>query len=417
MAARILSQSVLDSCDDVGVTAVAERGVCCPDDVMNKVRDKKIKSGISLHQQLTDRILDEIREGRIKLGSKLPSQSELMEQYGVSVTTVRQLMANLERCGVIRRERGRGNFVSLQSRKPNEVATMRTLGVIFEHYTAPENISAQNALILAFREACRKRGIHLLYMELRSTEAGPDLIETFKHSQIDGLCMCLHEPDRHREVTESLQREFPSAVTLVPGSLQHGLSTDLVDVDIGMGVRQLMKYMLSLGHRRIAYVGSAIKQCLAGDPYITGGRWQIYESELRQAGVEIDPSLTVEIPHGERPTADTAKQILDLVRRPDPVTAIFAQNDWMAGCVMKVLWHNNIHVPKDVSLAGFDNIDLSGEMVPALTTVGFPFERMAEVALELAVQRLEHPDRMIQRITLPTELFIRDTVVSVPLRD
>lgn len=416
MINRIEHSQRIGDCDSSVDVALIEQGSLDSDDNMKKMLAKKRKSGVSLHQQLTEQFLLDIQQGRIKLGSKLPSQSELMERYQVSITTVRQLIANLERCGVLRREHGRGNFVSLQSRKPGEVKALRTLGLIFEHYTAPENVSAQNELVQAFREACRTRSIHLLYMELRSSEAGPDLIETFKHSQIDGLCMFLQEPDKRQEITDALHHEFPSAVTLVPGPRSHGLATDLLDVDVPVGVRQLMKYMLSLGHRRVAYVGSAIQDCLAGNPFVTSGRWQAYASELRQAGVEIDPSLMVEIPFGEAPTPDTERQILNLVRRENPATAIFAQNDWMAGCVMRALWRNGVSVPKDVSVAGFDNVDFAKEMVPALTTVGFPFMRMAEASLELVLQRLEQPHRMIQRITLPTELIIRETVVGVSSR-
>ena len=77
--------------------------------------ETRIRTRPALHRKLTDLILDEIHSGRLPLGAKLPSQAELVARYQVSVNTVRQSLATLEKRGIIRKEHGRGSFVSLQS--------------------------------------------------------------------------------------------------------------------------------------------------------------------------------------------------------------------------------------------------------------------------------------------------------------
>ena len=98
-------------------------------------------STVVFHHRIYKDIIRDIRVGRLRLGDKLPSQAELVRKYDVSVGTIRQSLANLERRGIIRREMGRGSFVSLQASNGPASNKLRTLGLISEitgyDYDAP----------------------------------------------------------------------------------------------------------------------------------------------------------------------------------------------------------------------------------------------------------------------------------------
>ena len=74
-----------------------------------------------------------------------------------------------------------------------------------------------------------------------------------------------------------------------------------------------MSYLLSQGHRRIAYVGSHIKECLEGSERWTSGRWQTYRDELKRAGIAIDTDMVVEIAFGTEPGSEIARKVVDLM--------------------------------------------------------------------------------------------------------
>ncbi len=372
------------------------------------------KSGrnISLYQDISNKMLSEIRSGRYALGDKLPSHTDLIEKYGVSLTTIRQAIADLEKRGVVRREHGRGCFVSLQPGVSSDRSPrLRTVGLIFERTNKPADAPAEEHILLAFANACRERQIRLFSAEtdFDSHRGGKALMETFDGIQLDGVCVFLHEPiDAYKRV-EIFGREFRSSVVIFPGPAYEAMPIDCIDVDLRVGVRQLMKYFLYLGHQRIAYVGSHIAQCLAGDEKITGGKWQAYRDVLEEAGIEIDTSLIVDIPSSGKLDRKVKQAVVKLIKRPKPASAILAANDLIARQVLYWLWEEGISVPKDVSLAGTDDVSLARQLVPPLTTVRFPFTQIAKTAIAIMEQRLSKQNRPIQKVTIPTELIVRES--------
>jgi DNA-binding LacI/PurR family transcriptional regulator len=369
----------------------------------------------ALYRKVIDEILQDIRAGKLPLGSKLPSQSELIQKYNVSTGTIRQSLASLERRGIIRKEQGRGSFVSLQSGRQEEKSTeLRHLGLILEHTKVPGDQPAEMELIQTFINTCREHQIRFTCVDADydTHPSGTELIKTFEGITLDGICIFLHGAgDDVYERLLPLAREFRAPVALLPAYEEHNIPMDYVDIELRTGLQHMMKYLLAMGHRRIAYVGPHRQECLKGDPQrITGGRWQAYTEALKQAGIPLDLSLLVEIPFGSEPDDRIGRQVVDLVRQKDPVTAIFAGNDWMARHVMHWLWREGIRVPRDVSATGLDDISFSQMLIPPLTTVACPYHKAAETIIRLMQRRLARPDQPIQHVTVPSELIIRDTV-------
>ena len=97
---------------------------------------------------------------------------------------------------------------------------------------------------------------------------------------------------------------------------------------------------------------------------------------------------------------------------PDPVTAVFAVNDFLAHMLVNALEESGFHVPADVSVVGFDDIDRYSPRTPFLTTMRQPFEAIGERAANLLLRRLREPHgptkpASFRHVLLPSQLIVR----------
>jgi len=183
---------------------------------------------------------------------------------------------------------------------------------------------------------------------------------------------------------------------------RHYAPGDSVMPDNVGGARSLARSLAELGHRRIGVI--------TGPPNLTTtcDRLSGFRMGLEEAGLEFPAGAVV---NGDftRDSGERAAGVL-FERVPD-LTAVFALNDVMAIGAMSWLRNHGIRVPKDVSVAGFDDIPISRDLAPSLSTVRVPMAEMGARALALALQprtssiRTEH---------LPTELVLRESTVKAP---
>ncbi len=155
-----------------------------------------------------------------------------------------------------------------------------------------------------------------------------------------------------------------------------------VGADNRIGGYTATRYLLQLGHRRIAHIQGPLKYLVSHE------RYQGYCEALREAGIPLDPALVMEgdfMPSGGR---TCASKLLALEDRP---TAIFAASDQMAYGVLAEASEYGLQVPEDLSLIGFDDIPLSAHTRPALTTVRQPFYEMGQRAIALLLSLLGLP--------------------------
>ncbi|AEJ62010.1 transcriptional regulator, LacI family [Spirochaeta thermophila DSM 6578] len=182
---------------------------------------------------------------------------------------------------------------------------------------------------------------------------------------------------------------------------------DGVGVDNRQGVYIATRHLLGLGHRRIAFVSGSIRTVNRLDR-LTG-----YEQALRDAGVEEDPSLiwqgeTVE-GFGDFNAIQLGKQAAyQLLTRSERPTGIVTVNDMFALGVYAGAKELGVSIPQDLSVVGFDDIELAEIVEPPLTTVRQPIPLLASKAVELLLNRLEGKEvREGQYYMFPPELIVR----------
>jgi LacI family transcriptional regulator len=159
------------------------------------------------------------------------------------------------------------------------------------------------------------------------------------------------------EVLCKLAQEMPVVVT---GRALRAPNLYALDFDHFEGARLATAHLLSLGHRRIAFIG--------GDPAHADAmeRKRGYLAALDAAGLACDPALMIEGTYQEDAGVAAVQYLLD---RKIPVTAIFAANDQMAFGAALELYRRGLRVPDDVSLMGVDDIPAAAHSIPPLTTI------------------------------------------------
>ncbi len=194
------------------------------------------------------------------------------------------------------------------------------------------------------------------------------------------------------------QRNIPFVVVDHRGEL--GPDMPSVGATNFAGGRMATEHLLSLGHGRIGMIG--------GIPALGCSRERLsgYRDALEAAGTAFDPDLYRE---GDFEYASGYRATCALLELPTPPTAIFAANDVMAVAALKALHDRGVSVPAEVSVVGFDDVEIASWVIPSLTTIRQPLAEMGTFAATMLLQLIEGKPLASNRVELATELVVRES--------
>ncbi len=182
-----------------------------------------------------------------------------------------------------------------------------------------------------------------------------------------------------------------------------GQRTDLpsVNLDESAGVRLALDYLLSLGHQRIACLG--VTELLG-----IKERLSAFSAYVEQNGLIVEEGYVQACQNNQRSAAIGAANLMKL---PQPPTAIFCSTDLIALGVINHFNRTGIKVPDDVSVTGFDNIEETSNAFPSLTTVSQRADMIAKQALQLLIEMFEEAESETdpKMILVTPELVVRES--------
>jgi LacI family transcriptional regulator len=241
-------------------------------------------------------------------------------------------------------------------------------------------------------EICRRRQINLLYANLLVDEENvpvePPRLLTDRHT--DGLLVVGMQVN---QALRTLLQQDDSPVVLVDAYAE-GNPFDAVVSDNIAGGYAATKELLSQGHRKIAILGSQPHAF----PSIAERR-KGYMHALTEVG--LSPHFW-DCPLWPDSAAEAAR--IYLAQQPE-ITAVFACNDAVAIALLGVAQEQQRAVPHDLSVIGFDNIDLAHHTAPPLTTMRVDKTGMGRLAAQLLINRIEYP------AAAPVQVFIRPQLI------
>ncbi|MGY0065308.1 LacI family DNA-binding transcriptional regulator [Streptomyces sp. QTS137] len=189
---------------------------------------------------------------------------------------------------------------------------------------------------------------------------------------------------------------------------QHEQGRAGVYVDDVEAAQRGTRYLLNLGHRRIAYLEPADA---SGFRWSSRARLDGYRTALAEAGIDRDDDLVCQVAHWQGPSLEVAMgRLLSLA---EPPTAIFAETDDIAFGLLTMLRGVNVPVPHRMSILGFDGHAMAEPW--DLSTMAQPARRLGEAAAELAHRVIQDPEAHRERhVVLPVELVPRGSTGPAP---
>ena len=195
----------------------------------------------------------------------------------------------------------------------------------------------------------------------------------------------------------------------IPAVITYGMSKEnrypSIIIDDEKGGDDMTRYLISKGHTKIGVIAGAI------DNLHTKSRLLGYQKALFEEGVLYNPSLVC---YGdwERETGYCgAKQLVN-----EGVTAIFCMNDAMAVGAYDYLYEQNLAVGRDVSIVGYDNMELSECLRPRLTTNGIQLGEIGRKSVEIMIQTLENAENKqntAMTFKVPCKMVERESVAAL----
>lgn len=339
---------------------------------------------------LADQLREQIEQGVLKPGDRLPSFAEVRDRHGVTSGTVDRIYTHLETAGLVVREQGRGIFV----KQRGEVPATGVIGLsgppLGQHPYALQ-------LMEGFQEISRPAGLEILLL----AEGAP-----VPRGKVDGVVF-YDTSFAKRELWKLLPPGLPCVSTLVGARNHVGVVADEYQ-----GSYDLTQYLLALGHRRIGYIY---------DPYLPP-RLAGFRDAMRDAEIKIDQSLMrhVSIRHTpELSYTSVGHAVMSswLQEEKDWLalgcTALLTQNDDTAIGVVRALNKAGLRVPEDVSVAGFDSTEIGRYFVPPLTSVEVPLREIGATAMDLLLRQIRGESVRASTITLPAHVFGGESVAKV----
>jgi LacI family transcriptional regulator len=206
----------------------------------------------------------------------------------------------------------------------------------------------------------------------------------------------------------SVLRAFPDDIPRLFVSFRAPGGTSIA-VDEEEGARLAVEHLRSLGHERISYVSTSLEH----EPRTDAARFAGYARTLEGYGVDPHalPSLRL-AGNGDADPAEVKEQLVELLAGPDRPTAVFAASDFTAIEVMEAADAAGLEIPGDLSVVGFDDIELSGLSRISLTTIAQPMGELADRAVRRALA--DPQPRRARNMLLPPRLVVRDSTGPAP---
>jgi DNA-binding LacI/PurR family transcriptional regulator len=334
------------------------------------------------------------------LGLTMPSATirDVAKLANVSTATVSRVLNSIGPVTEETRQKVLGACAALNY-SPNPIAQRLSLGrthmiaVVLPYLTLPSIVERLRGVQYALDES----EYDLIPFSVGSPEKRDSrLKELSRRSRVDGLLM-ISVPPTEAQAETILSEGIPTVLIDAYQPNLHRLIIDDID-----GGYLATKHLIELGHQKIAIISDYIDNPLGFSS--TSDRHKGYRKALEEAGIPFKPVYQKQGEHSR----DIARQLaIELLKIPDPPTAIFATSDTQAIGVLDAAHRIGIRVPQSLSVVGYDDIR-DAEYVD-LTTVNQPLFEAGEQGAETLLEILKTPLDTPLEIQLPIHLTIRGT--------
>ncbi len=279
--------------------------------------------------------------------------------------------------------------------RPNAIARSMARGLTHTIACISPNVTDYTfaSIIEGAENEARQQGYFLLSSSSADSDTFRELVdELVGHRRVDGLIVINPYTD---DRFEHIPTDFPLVFVGARSQDRNICSVSLDDEKVAF---EATRHLLSLGHRQIALVTGPLEEVCSQD------RVEGYKRALRDAGIDVQPSLIVE---GDWSATSGQEAMAALGKLDERPTAIFAQNDRMAMGVLHAARDLGIEVPSQLAVIGVDDMPLASYFDPPLTTMKQDMHRIGQEAIRMLLDIIQKENTSPQQLKLSADLVVR----------
>lgn len=343
-------------------------------------------------------IVEQITQGRLQPGDRLPTERELATLLGISALTVHRALRYLAQEGLVQRRRRWGTI--LAQMPPELISPARPPQILLLTSKSMGDIEGDfylGSLYQGIQQAQREHSLLLRWLTYETCHLQP---ETAAYD-FQGV-LAIAPPLPYLRLLKGLQRHLP---VLVLGADASAWGIPSVDSDNQQGMRDAVRLLWELGHRR--FVGLFADQ----NALNTLDRQRAFVGELTRHGIpdaDIWLFLSQDTFHLDPSVSDALRVLLTLPAERRP-TAIVGGGFYLAMAALQVASEMRLAVPGALSITGFDDPPSAALTVPPLTTLRQPLKQMGAAAFAILWDLIQGRPPSELCIKLPMELVQRQT--------
>lgn len=330
---------------------------------------------------------------------------DVSAKCGLSISTVSKAFNNYSDISSETRE-----LVQRTAREigyyPNAIArTLKTnrsynLGVLFSddgHSGLTHGFFA--SVLDAFKSESEKHGYDITFINHNVGWNGMTYLEHCRYRNVDGVCLVCAD-FYAAEVNELVTSNIPCV------TIDHAFNNRSCVMSENMaGVQKLVMYAAEKGHRRIAFAHG--QRSSVTENRITG-----YYRALNDLGIAPRRDYLVESVY-DNPTAGY-QAMMTLMKLPEPPTCVLLPDDHTVLGALEAAGELGLHVPEDVSIAGYDGASLAQMLRPRITTIRQDTKRMGTQAAQFLIDRIENPHTSVSQYgVVPVQLLPGESIGPV----
>lgn len=355
------------------------------------------------YQEIKEKLMNKINSKEYKQNSKIPSERELSEFFEVSRTTVRKAINELVNENYLSKEPGRGTFVNNNQINKIKNKTNNIFFLRFMHNSCAQDNKEFDSqicedifypqVVAGVDYIASQKDYHCIFKYIYEDEIDQNLLNAIKNKADALICGELH----NKSILKAVKKLELPVVLISPSVMNNKL--DVIDIDNYTGAYDITKYLIELGHEKLAFIGGS----QTSNPSIK--RKSGFLSALNNFNINFDEQNSIIAGWRLEDGYNAAKSLLE---RNLDITAIFAVSDLLAIGAINAINDLGLKVPDDISVTGFDDIDLAKQIRPSLTTMRVRKSDLGKEAASLIFEKLDNRERDYAiNTSIPCELKVR----------
>ena len=328
---------------------------------------------------------------------------EVAQKAGVSPATVSYILNNKKSISEDTKQRvwsviSELDFVPDLSARSLIAGSSKLIGVVVPQTEKGSRLMFENnfysEILGSIEYRARLQGYHVL---ISASDTNENYLTIAKERNLDGIIVIGIYPNSFYQELKKSQIPIVLVDSYCNDHYYHSIR-----IDDAYGSYLATKYMIEHGHRNIAFFCGEIKE-----NGVMKQRLQGYREALEEYGLTFNQRNVFE---GKIDYEDGVKLAEALCKSNIKATAVVATADILAISAMKAFYEHGIHVPDDISIIGFDDLQITKYLTPGLTTVHQDISRKGERAMELLFNSIQNPKLTKQEEIMPVNIVERGSV-------